>query len=137
MFYLIFGCVKSVQTEVKTPFQRNRLNSQNNMDSATNPFNPPLTIDLIRKLKRPVSVPTHLEYNSGQKFQGSLLEDWLMLSLDEYLQQTASAQQSSKIWSQMASDSINTKSDDVIVDEQIISYQVAKSEHSLPGDDCL
>ena len=37
------------------------------------------------KVKRPTHVPTQLEYNSAQVFQGALLEDWLLQSFDEYL----------------------------------------------------
>ena len=48
-------------------------------------YNPPLSIDLIRRLKRPNNVPAALEYSNGQTFQGTVLEEWLMQSLDDYL----------------------------------------------------
>jgi hypothetical protein len=60
------------------------LNSSNNGS-----YNPPLSIDFIRKLKRPNNVPSLLEYNGGHSFQGSTLEDWLMHTLDEYIQSIA------------------------------------------------
>jgi hypothetical protein len=50
-------------------------------------FNKPLSIDYIRKLKKPQSVPTALDLNNGlQSFQGSLLEEWLLQTLDEHIQ---------------------------------------------------
>lgn len=55
-------------------------NNQNHMS-----FNPPLSIDFICKLKRPTQMPNALEYNRSQTFQGALLEDWLMQSLDDHL----------------------------------------------------
>ena len=48
-------------------------------------FNPPLSIDFVCKLKRPFNIPASLEYSCNQVFQGSLLEDWLMQSLDDHL----------------------------------------------------
>ena len=50
-------------------------------------FNKPLSIDYTRKLKKPQSVPTALDLNNGlQSFQGSLLEEWLLQTLDEHIQ---------------------------------------------------
>jgi hypothetical protein len=49
------------------------------------PINNPLSIDLIRKLKRPGSTPKSLLYTSSASFQGTALEDWLMQTLDEYI----------------------------------------------------
>ncbi len=58
--------------------------------SSSNIFKQPLSIDLIRKLKRPNTIPELLEYNKSMTFQGSVLEDWLMQTLDEYLNNSAS-----------------------------------------------
>jgi hypothetical protein len=48
-------------------------------------YNPPLSIEFIRKLKRPGHVPYSLEYTSNQVFQGSVLEDWLLQTLEEQI----------------------------------------------------
>lgn len=48
-------------------------------------YNPPLSIDFVRKLKRPTNSPFPLEYSNAQVFQGSLLEDWLMSTLDDHI----------------------------------------------------
>jgi hypothetical protein len=48
----------------------------------------PLSIDLVRKLKRPINIPYSLEYNSNQIFQGSVLEEWIMQALDDYIKNT-------------------------------------------------
>jgi hypothetical protein len=48
----------------------------------------PLSIDLVRKLKRPTNIPYSLEYNSNQIFQGSALEEWIMQTLDDYIKNT-------------------------------------------------
>ena len=56
------------------------------LSSQTGPgFNPPLSIDFVCKLKRPSNLPNSLEYTNNQVFQGSVLEDWLMQSLDDHL----------------------------------------------------
>lgn len=74
-------------------------------------FNPPLSIDLTRKLKRPTNIPQLLEYNNGKIFQGSLLEDWLMSTLDDYI-------------STSHNQSLITTAN---------NNDITKSEHSLPG----
>ena len=43
------------------------------------------SIDFVCKLKRPSNLPNSLEYTNNQVFQGSVLEDWLMQSLDDHL----------------------------------------------------
>ena len=48
-------------------------------------YNPPLSIDFVRKLKRPTNAPFSLEYSNAQVFQGSLLEDWLMSTLEDHI----------------------------------------------------
>ena len=57
-------------------------------------YNPPLSIDFVRKIKRPTSVPIALDYTSNQVFQGSLLEEWLMQTLDEHIHSAAYINQS-------------------------------------------
>jgi hypothetical protein len=60
-------------------------------------FNKPLSIDYIRKLKKPQSVPAALDLNNGlQSFQGSLLEEWLLQTLDEHIQTSVDQNQSGK-----------------------------------------
>lgn len=129
------------------------MNSQNNVDnsSSSSLFNAPLSIDFIRRLKRPSSIPNTLEYTSGSSFQGSHLEDWIMQTLDEYLQNcNGSAQKQPETLLKtinkqvkdgleksshfLRSGSIMTnESDDVVEEQMVISYQVNKSDHSLPG----
>lgn len=66
-------------------------------NSETTPnLNMPLSIDLICKLKKPSSVPQLLEYNNGQTFQGTVLEEWIMQSLDEYIQNPITAPSNSQ-----------------------------------------
>ena len=65
-------------------------NTSNLVKQAT--FNPPLSIDLTRKLKRPTNAPSALEYCNGKIFQGSVLEDWLMQTLDDYISNSLSHQ---------------------------------------------
>jgi hypothetical protein len=60
------------------------LTSPNNQNQMSN-FFPPLSIDFVCKLKRPTHMPIALEFNRNQTFQGTLLEDWLMQSLDDHL----------------------------------------------------
>ena len=62
-------------------------NPKNENKKEQNMFNKPLSIEYIRKLKKPQSVPTALDLNNGlQSFQGSLLEEWLLQTLDEHIQ---------------------------------------------------
>ena len=130
------------------------MNSQNNAEfnnsSSSSLFNAPLSIDFIRRLKRPSSVPNTLEYTSGVAFQGSQLEDWLMQTLEEYLQSSSAVQKQpdnllktinkqvkeglEKSSNFLRSGSIMTnESDEVVEENMVISYQVNKSDHSLPG----
>lgn len=52
-------------------------------------YNPPLSIDFVRKIKRPSQVPSALDYANNQVFQGSALEEWLMHTLDEHIHSAA------------------------------------------------
>lgn len=114
------------------------------LNLATNP----LSIDLIRKLKRPGQIPKNIVYTNSASFQGTTLEDWLMQTLDEYitsgsqpaqptsLSSTNTANRPVKDTTPVASFAHSDTATDEIVDEQIvISYQVAagKSNYSLPG----
>lgn len=57
-------------------------------------YNPPLSIDFVRKIKRPTHIPHALEYTNNQVFQGTLLEEWLMQTLDEHIHSAAYINQS-------------------------------------------
>jgi len=87
--------------------------------SNTLPFNPPLSVDLTRKLKRPTNLPPLLEYNNAKVFQGSLLEDWLMQTLDDYISNSL-----------LNNNNNNTSLLTAAAANQI---DITKSEHSLPG----
>ena len=119
--------------------------------SSTNLINQPLPIDFIRKLKRPNTIPSTLEYTNGTSFQGTHLEDWLMQSLDEYILNTSVGQSQTsqnflncvnkqlkdslhKSGQYLRSPSANTEAEEVVNEEIMISYQVAsKGDHSMPG----
>jgi hypothetical protein len=57
----------------KTPSELYYL-TNNNLDSI-----------IDKKLKRPSNVPNTIDYNNAQEFQGSLLEEWLLQSFDDYI----------------------------------------------------
>ena len=86
------------------------INTNNLIKQAT--FNPPLSIDLTRKLKRPTNAPPALEYSNGKIFQGSLLEDWLMQTLDDYISNSLTQQSLIALANPM---------------------EITRSEHSLTG----
>lgn len=90
-------------------------------------YNLPLSIEFLRKLKRPTNIPSQLEYTNGQAFQGSQLEDWLMQSLEEHINTYCSNQRannkSSAVLSQRNSylPSTRPQTDIVTTEEQTLS----------------
>jgi hypothetical protein len=64
---------------------QNASNTTDNTTSNQLAYNLPLSIEFLRKLKRPANVPHLLDYTNGQVFQGSVLEDWLMQSLEDHI----------------------------------------------------
>lgn len=50
----------------------------------------PLSIDFTRKLKRPAQIPFSIDASNVCSFQGSILEEWLMLSFEEHLRDSSS-----------------------------------------------
>ncbi len=60
-------------------------NPTNPMSENCNLMHQPLSIELLRKLRRPVHIPKQLAYSENQTFQGSQLEEWLMNTLDDYI----------------------------------------------------
>ena len=79
-----FRSDEQAKSSMNSPSLRNNSLTSIQALNQTN-FNPPLSIDFVCKLKRPTSLPNALEYNNNQTFQGTLLEDWLMQSLDDHL----------------------------------------------------
>jgi len=98
----------SNSNEITKKHNQELINTNNFVKQTT--FNPPLSIDLTRKLKRPNNAPSVLEYSNGKIFQGSMLEDWLMQTLDDYI-----------------SSSLNHQSLITLVNP----VEITKSEHSL------
>ena len=72
-------------TSAKAQNTTNSITSNQNQPTTDLAYNLPLSIEFLRKLKRPTNIPYHLEYSNGQVFQGSLLEDWLMQSLEDHI----------------------------------------------------
>lgn len=64
-------------------------NLNQKMDSSQN-YSIPLSVDFTRKLKRPAHIPHSLEFSNSSSFQGSILEDWLLLSFEEHLKDSSS-----------------------------------------------
>ncbi|RNA27127.1 hypothetical protein BpHYR1_027779, partial [Brachionus plicatilis] len=79
----------STTTRPLQPIAKNPTLCAHKMDSSPN-YSIPLSVDFTRKLKRPSHIPYSLEFCNPCSFQGTILEDWLLLSFDEHLKDSSS-----------------------------------------------
>jgi len=148
------------QQQQQTPVTTNPIESESQQkqphllftSSSSNLLKQPLSIDLIRKLKRPSTVPEILEYSNSMTFQGTVLEDWLMQTLDEYINNatttagattvpflTTTIKQLKDTLDKSVNRIQSLSSEDVLNEHIVISYEttsgavLTRSNHSLPG----
>lgn len=127
---------------MSSPFISQHTSSRLNTDSTSSTVHHnPLSIDFVRKLKRPNVLPYQLEFSNGQVFQGSLLEEWLLQSLEEqilsnttnysYLNTSSSSNKNEVgINSGINGSNGSVESDEVIGLNRVCS---SSSQASLPG----